>query len=91
MSETDMIEGYRDGRDVNSPEPSSNRSHSYRHGFANGRDDLANKPRDSAANLRELAAAAIAADDENGLLRAGIDTGFGLPGGAARPLQRARF
>jgi hypothetical protein len=35
----EMVEGYMDGFDLNNPEPSSNRSHSYRHGFANGRAD----------------------------------------------------
>lgn len=51
----DMVDGYCDGRDPNSPEPSANRSFSYRHGFANGRDDLRGAPRDSAVNLRRLA------------------------------------
>jgi hypothetical protein len=61
-SSDEMVEGYLDGRDLNSPEPSDNRSHSYRHGFANGRDDRAGKPRASAAVLRLQADAAIAAD-----------------------------
>lgn len=43
----EMVEGYRDGLDMGSPEPSDNRSASYRHGFANGRDDRAGKPRAS--------------------------------------------
>lgn len=43
----EMVEGYLDGFDLSSPEPSANRSHSYRHGFANGRDDRAGKPRAS--------------------------------------------
>lgn len=58
MSNDEMAQGYRDGRDANSPEPSSNRSHSYRHGFLNGRDDLMRKPRASAERLREEAAEA---------------------------------
>jgi hypothetical protein len=57
-----MVEGYHDGMDPNSPEPSANRSASYRHGFANGRDDIRRQPRDSAANLREAADKAIAED-----------------------------
>ncbi len=36
----EMVEGYLDGFDPSSPEPSDNRSHSYRHGFANGRADI---------------------------------------------------
>lgn len=59
----DMIEGYLDGFNLDNPEPSVNRSASYRHGFANGRDDRRGKPRDCAANLREHAATAMA-DDE---------------------------
>jgi hypothetical protein len=57
-----MVEGYLDGLDPNSPEPSSNRTLSYRHGFANGRDDLHKRPRDTAAALRALAEIAIAKD-----------------------------
>lgn len=34
----EMIEGFKDGYDLDAPEPSSNRSASYRHGLANGRD-----------------------------------------------------
>lgn len=35
----EMIEGFRDGHDLSAPEPSGNRSHSYRHGFQAGRND----------------------------------------------------
>lgn len=62
MSNDEMLEGYRDGLDADSPEPSANRSHSYRHGFANGRDDLRREPRASAAELRRLADEAEASD-----------------------------
>lgn len=58
----EMIEGYMDGLDLNEPQPSDNRSHSYRHGFANGRDDRANKPRASYATLVVQAAAAMEKD-----------------------------
>jgi hypothetical protein len=51
----DMLLGYMDGLDPNSPPPSSNRTPAYHHGFMNGRDDLSRKPRDSAQNLREQA------------------------------------
>lgn len=57
-----MLEGYRDGRDPVAPEPSGNRSASYRHGFANGRDDLNHSPRSSADHLRYLAQQAIEED-----------------------------
>lgn len=43
----EMIQGFIDGYDVNCPEPSANRSHSYRHGFANGRADITHKSRGS--------------------------------------------
>jgi hypothetical protein len=35
----EMIEGYRDGFDLTAPEPSANRSNSYRHGFFVARID----------------------------------------------------
>lgn len=54
--------GYRDGLDQEAVEPSANRSASYRHGWANARDDLRGKPRASAQALREMAKAAIAED-----------------------------
>lgn len=38
-ADQEMVEGYIDGFNLNNPEPSSNRSASYRHGFQNGRDD----------------------------------------------------
>lgn len=41
----DMIEGYQDGFNLDAPEPSANRSESYKHGFANGRADKAGKGR----------------------------------------------
>ena len=43
-AEDEMVEGYRDGRNRDNPEPSGNRSRAYRHGFQSGRDDLARKP-----------------------------------------------
>jgi hypothetical protein len=58
----EMIEGYYDGRDSTSPEPSGNRSYSYRHGFLNGRDDRSGKPRATAAELREQADLAMDLD-----------------------------
>jgi hypothetical protein len=62
MGNPEMVEGYLDGFDPDSPEPSENRSHSYRHGFANGRDDLNRKPRAPAAVLRQMADEAIRKD-----------------------------
>lgn len=52
-------DGYRDGRDPTTPEPSANRSAPYRHSFAVGRAEIEGKP--IPAHLsRERAAAAIA-------------------------------
>lgn len=59
----DMVQGYMDGLDLDSPEPSANRSASYRHGFANGRDDRAKKPRASYRALIEAAEAAMSEDE----------------------------
>ena len=59
----EMVEGFLDGYDLSAPEPSANRSHSYRHGFANGRDDRAGKPRASHAELVRMADRAMEMDD----------------------------
>ncbi len=59
----EMVQGYMDGFDPCSPEPSENRSASYRHGFANARDDRARSPRASAQTLREWADLAMDEDD----------------------------
>ena len=50
----EMMDGYSDGLNLDNPEPSENRSASYRHGFANGRDDRRGKPRAPAYVLRYL-------------------------------------
>lgn len=59
----EMMLGYFDGWDLDAPEPSENRSHSYRHGFANARDDRRGKPRASAEELRRMADLAMAKDE----------------------------
>ena len=53
-----MIDGYLDGFNPNSPEPSGNHSASYRHGFRMGRNDLRNKPGEGPVINRAKAAAA---------------------------------
>lgn len=40
---SEMVQGYFDGRNPDNPEPSANRTRSYRHGFQSGRDDLARR------------------------------------------------
>lgn len=59
----EMVRGFLDGYDLNAPEPSANRSASYRHGFANGRDDRAGRPRAGYETLCEMADKAMAEDD----------------------------
>jgi hypothetical protein len=44
QQDDDFMEGYFDGRDLNTPEPSSNRSACYRHSFAVGRAEMAGRP-----------------------------------------------
>lgn len=53
LFDDEVLAGYLDGLDPASPEPSENRSNSYRNGFANGRDDLRKVPRASAQTIRE--------------------------------------
>lgn len=60
-AETEMLAGYWDGLN-GEPEPGSNRSRSFRHGWKNGRDDRAKSPRSTSSYIRQEAAVAIAAD-----------------------------
>lgn len=62
----EMVEGYMDGSDWSSPEPSGNRTRSYRHGFANGRDDLRGNPRASYNLLKKMAEDAMRMDELDG-------------------------
>ena len=66
-AEAEMVEGYCDGRDPNSPAPSDNRSRAYRHGFQSGRDDLARKPSAPYA-VRRAQAIEILKEDEQFLI-----------------------
>ena len=59
----EMTNGYIDGSDPETPPPSDNRSHAYRHGFANARDDLKGEPRATAETLRAMAQDAKTRDD----------------------------
>ena len=67
LANDELVEGYLDGFNLDNPEPSANRSESYRHGFANGRDDRAGMPRASADALRREADEAMAKDDLQGI------------------------
>jgi hypothetical protein len=59
----EMVEGYLDGFDFDNPDPSDNRSNSYRHGFANGRADKTGKLAFASAQIaRDEAEKAMAKD-----------------------------
>lgn len=61
----EMVRGYLDGFDITSPEPSDNRSHSYRHGFKAGRADREGRCEwPSVAHARILADETMALDDD---------------------------
>lgn len=65
---SDMIEGFRDGCDLSAPEPSGNRSNSYRHGFMVARIDKGVIPYQGPADhLRKLADEAMEADEPRGI------------------------
>lgn len=60
----EMIAGFIDSYDLDAPEPSDNRSHSYRHGFMCGRIDKGRmKAPGGADRLRAMADAAMAQDE----------------------------
>lgn len=61
----EMVEGYMDGYDLNAPEPSANRSHSYRHGFMVGRSEkTAGQSVASFDVLEKMADEAMAKDED---------------------------
>lgn len=71
----EMVEGFRDGYDLTSPEPSANRSASYRHGFMCGRiDKRVIGWSGTADELREMADEAMAGDETSNRHQ---DTGIG--------------
>ena len=57
--EDDLMTGYLDGLDPDSPEASDNRSPAYIHGFLNGREDAGIKARPETAQQRRDLLAAI--------------------------------
>lgn len=70
---TEMMQGYLDGYEDDRTElPASlaNRTHSYIHGWLNGRDDRLHKPRAPAYALREMARIAEEADAKAGTVLA---------------------
>jgi len=61
----EMVQGYMDGFDLDNPEPSDNRSHSYRHGFANGCADKTGKPAFPSAQVARVLGNAAMEKDAN--------------------------
>lgn len=61
----DMIDGYKDGRDLNAPEPSTNRSRSYRRGFSVGRAEKENRRLGSFEQVTYMADEAMRLDQED--------------------------
>ncbi len=59
----EMIQGYMDGYDLTAPEPSTNRSYSYRHGFIVGRAEKKRRRLPNADVLRAAADAAMEKDE----------------------------
>jgi hypothetical protein len=60
----EMVEGFRDGYDLTAPEPSVNRSASYRHGFMCARIDKGLiQWHGTTGQLREMADVAMNEDD----------------------------
>jgi hypothetical protein len=60
----ELVQGFRDGYDLTAPEPSANRSASYRHGFMCGRIDKGQIVWTGTADgLRRLADEAMNEDD----------------------------
>lgn len=59
----EMIAGYLDGRDVDAPEASANRSASYRHGFKVGRSEINREMLGTFAEVGAMADRAMAEDD----------------------------
>lgn len=60
----EMVSGYMDGFNLDIPKPSTNRSHSYRHGFANGRADKTGQSRGlSFQELNDLADESMLKDE----------------------------
>lgn len=61
----DMVEGYMDGRNLDTPKPSANRSYSYRHGFAVGRAEKDGDKLGFFQDVETAAQLAMAADESH--------------------------
>lgn len=63
-----MIEGFVDGYDLSNPEPSGNRSRSYRHGFRSGRADKGFPRRENFEQVMAMANEAMILDEIDGVM-----------------------
>jgi hypothetical protein len=63
----DMVQGFMDGYDLTAPEPSGNRSNSYRHGFMCARIDKGKVASPSFEKLNRMADEAMEADEPRGV------------------------
>lgn len=63
QANAEMIEGFMDGYNLSNPEPSENRSHSYRHGFRSGRADKGFPRKESFEQVMSMAEDAMRKDE----------------------------
>lgn len=63
----EMVEGFVDGYDLSNPEPSGNRSRSYRHGFRSGRADKGFPRKESFEEVLAMAEEAMRLDELDGV------------------------
>lgn len=63
QANAEMIEGFMDGYNLSNPEPSENRSHSYRHGFRSGCADKGFPRKESYKQILTMAEEAIRKDE----------------------------
>lgn len=63
----EMVDGYLDGRNADTPEPSANRSQSYRHGWQVGRAEIERRRLGKCDEVRERADNAMRADAANAM------------------------
>ncbi len=64
ISDAECMAGYMDGLDATCPEPSANRTASYRHGFACARADIGGRPAFDGADAARAAFKEARANDE---------------------------
>lgn len=68
QSNPEMVQGFMDGYDLSCPEPSDNRSYSYRHGFRSGRADKGFPRKENFEQVLAMAEEAMRLDALNGVM-----------------------